>query len=120
MKNLYIESLSEYLISKADDVLDQESGDKEARFIVQSLAPSEVFSLFENLEEYRVKKEQTHNIKTYFRVASGLWNDWCQNEPQQSLDSYMEQKGAITPDGKRSWIDEEDRLTWYRNRNCSG
>ena len=118
MMNLYIESLSKYLTSKADDVLNQESGSKEARFIVQSLSPTEVFALFQNLEEYRVKKEQIQNIKTYFRVASGLWNDWCQNESQQMLDSQMEQQGAITPDGKRSWIDEEDRLTWYRNRTA--
>ncbi|WP_257279600.1 type IV secretion system DNA-binding domain-containing protein [Endozoicomonas sp. ISHI1] len=116
--NLYIESLSDYLISKADDVLNQESGDKEARFIVQSLSPSEVFSFFENLEEYRVKKKQTQNIKTYFRVASGLWEDWCKNESSQSLDDQMRQRGAITSDGNRKWIDEEDKLTWYRNRTA--
>ena len=116
--NLYIESLSDYLISEADNVLNQESGDKEARFIVQSLAPNEVFALFENLEEYRVKKQQNQNIKTYFRVASGLWNDWCQNESLQSLDKQMLQQGAIASDGSRTWIDEEDRLTWYRNRTA--
>ena len=117
--NLYIESLAEYLTEHAESVLGSTTLTKEARFIVQSLAPGEVFQLFSKLDEFRLAQEQKQNIKSYFRVATKLWEEWLKHETSHSLDTQLQELGGLSSDGQRLWIDEEDKLTWYRNRTVS-
>lgn len=118
--NLFVKTLDNYLKKQWRETQGHESGSREARFIVQSMGPSEVFELFSSLEEYEFQQQQKHSIKCYFRVASGLWKDWCKEEGQElKLQNAMEKYGSIGTNNELFWIDEEDKLTWYRNRTVS-
>lgn len=115
--NLYIESLIEYLKGEWDHVLMVSDGPREARFIIQSLDPESVFAVFKALDDHRLFWLQKQNIKCCFRVATGLWREWSRDpDAEAQLHQKMAVLGAIGPNGERYWIDEEDRLTWYRNR----
>lgn len=115
--NLYIESLAAYLIGEWDRTLKAADGSHEARFIVESLAPEGVFALFQALDAHRLTWVQQQSIACYFRVATNLWRDWCPSRAAEAqLHQEMAALDALGPNGERRWIDEEDRLTWYRNR----
>jgi DNA phosphorothioation-dependent restriction protein DptH len=120
--NLYIETLANYIGDEWNRALAASEGAKEARFIIQSLDPDSVFALFQDLDNRRLKWLQNNNqtIKCYFRVATPLWQDWCSDPgAEEQLNKKMASLGALGPDGERLWIDEEDQLTWYRNRTTS-
>jgi DNA phosphorothioation-dependent restriction protein DptH len=73
--------------------------------------------LFQALDAHRLTWVQQQSIACYFRVATNLWRDWCPSpEMEERLHQEMAALGALGPNGERRWIDEEDRLTWYRNR----
>ncbi len=115
--NLYIESLADYLKDEWDRVLNTSDGPGEARFIVQSLDSKSVFALFTALDSHRLTWLQQRSIICHFRVATELWRDWCRpSGAETQLHQEMAALGALGPNGERLWIDEEDRLTWYRNR----
>ncbi|GLP97001.1 type IV secretion system DNA-binding domain-containing protein [Paraferrimonas sedimenticola] len=117
--NLFVKSLDEYLKMEWASTLEQNRESKEARFIIQSMGPNEVFQLFASLEAAMLEQQKHQSVKYYFKVASGLWNDWCESESAQTLDNKMGSFGGLGPSGKRNWIDEEDKLTWYRNRTLA-
>lgn len=114
--NLYIQSLVKYVTCEWDRVLEDMGGSREARFIVQSMDPYGTFLLFEALENHRVSWLMHNKIECHFRVATGLWEDWKKTYRVHELDQKMGKCGSIGELGERLWIDEEDRLTWYRNR----
>lgn len=105
--NLFIDDLGRYLTQEWDRVLGSGNGAGEARFIVQSLDPTGTLELFTALDAHRRMWEQQGNIRCYFRVATGLWQAW---EAAGGADAAVQ-----TLRGK-GWIDENDRLSWYRNR----
>ena len=114
--NLYIESLAEYLMREWDRTLKAPDGSHEARFIVESLDPDSVFKLFQSLDAHRLTWLQQQTIACHFRVATNLWHDWCATSEEIQLHQKMADLGALGSNGELLWIDEEDRLTWYRNR----
>ena len=115
--NLHIESLANYLKHEWDRALVASDGTHEVRFIVESLNPEGVFALFQALDAHRLVCLQRQSIACHFRVATNLWRDWCATPGAEAqLHEKMKELGALGQDGERLWIDEEDRLTWYRNR----
>lgn len=114
--NLFTATLADYVTAEWDRVLSDPAGPREARFIVQSLAPSNTFGFFAALEGHAKEWRQGARIECHFRVATGLWEDWRRGVRQSELDEEMKRLGGLGPDGQRHWIDQEDRLTWYRNR----
>jgi DNA phosphorothioation-dependent restriction protein DptH len=115
--NLFAESLADYLKSEWDNTLKTADGPKEARFILQSFSPDNTFALFAALEAHRLHWTQQHKLECHFRVAAKLWEAWggtAENGPK--LDQKMRRLGGLGANGERSWIDEEDRLAWYRSR----
>lgn len=116
--NLFAESLADYLKAEWDNTLKTADGSKEARFILQSFDSENTFELFTALEDHRLKLSQRHRLECHFRVATKLWEAWGGKDAVEAakLDRKMTRLGGIGTDGKRMWIDEEDRLTWYRNR----
>lgn len=109
--NLFIESLADYLIREWDRTLNVMDGPREARFIVQSLDPLGTLALFQALDEHRLAWLQKQSITCYFRVATALWRDWA-----NTADPETQSEHAVVELMDREWIDQEDRLTWYRNR----
>lgn len=105
--NLFIESLTQYLIQEWDQTLNTAGGTHEARFIVQSLDPNSTLTLFQALEQHRIEWLPTHNLTCYFRVATKLWEHWNTTANDPNTLNTLEQQG---------WIDLQDRFTWYRNR----
>lgn len=115
--NLFVSSLDDYLRHSCNEMLQSNLETREARFIVQSMSSDDVFALFSSLENYKLEQQKQHSLKCYFRVATGLWQEWCRKPNAESvLKNKMAQLGAIDDDGKCLWIDEDDKLTWYRNR----
>jgi len=115
--NLFVESLAEYLKSEWDNTLKTVDGPKEARFILQSFGPDNTFALFAALEAHRLHWTQGHPLECHFRVATKLWEAWggtADNRPK--LDQKMRRLGGLGTHGERLWVDEEDRLAWYRSR----
>ena len=51
--NLLVKTLDSYLKKEWSETQRHEPGSLEARFIIQSMGPSEVFELFSSLEEYK-------------------------------------------------------------------
>jgi DNA phosphorothioation-dependent restriction protein DptH len=118
--NLYIESMAAYLIGEWDRALKAADGSHEARFMVESLSSDGVFALFQKLDAHRLIWLQKQSIACHFRVATNLWRDWCPT-PELAAQRHEEMAnlGAVGANGERLWIDEDDRLTWYRNRTTS-
>jgi DNA phosphorothioation-dependent restriction protein DptH len=116
--NLFVWSVAEYIKKEWDRGISAGIGPTEVRFIVESLDPDSVFQLFQEFENHRLHHLQNRNIKGFFRVATNLWRDWCQSEgsEQALLRKMQAYKGGAEDD--REWIDEEDRLTWYRSRTA--
>ncbi|MEZ8965069.1 hypothetical protein BCS96_09180 [Vibrio breoganii] len=119
--NLFVKSLDDYLKQACNETLSSNLEKREARFIVQSMGAEEVFQLFSSLEEFRLEQQKHQSLKCYFRVATGLWNEWCSESSvtRSTLVQKMDSLGAVSEDGECFWIDEEDKLTWYRNRTVS-
>lgn len=109
--NLFIESLADYLIREWDRTLNVMDGPREARFIVQSLDPLGTLALFQALDEHRLAWLQKQSITCHFRVATALWRDWVNTANPETQSEH-----AVVELRDREWIDQEDRLTWYRNR----
>lgn len=119
--NLFVKSLDDYLKQACNKTLNLDLDKREARFIVQSMGPDELLELFSSLEEYKLEQQKQHSLKCYFRVSTGLWQDWCSqgSEATSTLMQKMASMGAIGDDGECFWIDKEDKLTWYRNRTVN-
>jgi len=118
--NLFLDALSEYIKDEWDRVFNDTPEPWETRFIVKSLDPESAFGLFHELEEHRRRwLQRIDGLRCYFRVANGLWKAWCEKPGSKNrLERRMRELGGLGPVGERRWIDEEDRLTWYRNRTA--
>ena len=119
--NLFVDSLANYIIEEWDRVLGQPGDQKEARFIVQSLDSKSTLELFSILDKHRLESLRNKNITCYFRAATNLYEEWCNNDGGASnLHQQMDDCGAIDDaSGEMVWIDEDDKLTWYRNRTAA-
>ncbi|WP_020560063.1 ATP-binding protein [Thiofilum flexile] len=116
--NLFVEDLAHYLIQEWKNIQQIPGGTKEARFVVESLSPENTFALLHSLEEYRSQVAQQARIECHFKVAKGLWDAWLKHshESRTSLTQKMQALGGVDNEtGALRWIDEDDRLTWYRN-----
>lgn len=119
--NLFVESLAGYLKQEWDKAFTASENPKEALFILQSLSPENAFALFAELEEHRQQwLQQQPLLQCHFRVAAGLWQDWQASTPVVELDKAMARLGGLGSNGDRLWIDEADRLTYYRNLQATG
>lgn len=115
--NLFIEDLADYLIEEWRKIQNAERGTREARFIVESLSPDNTFQLLARLEAECLRVSQSIRLECHFKVAKGLWDAWQthSDESRASLTRKMQVWGGVDIDGTLRWIDEADRLTWYRN-----
>ena len=118
--NLFVEDLAAYLIKEWTSVQQTQGGTKEARFVVESLSPDNTFALLQQLEEHRLRVAQVSRLECHFKVAKGLWDAWLKQpgESRESLIQKMQSLGGVDTVGETMqlrWIDEDDRLTWYRN-----
>ena len=118
--NLFVEDLAAYLIGEWTSIQKNQGSTHEARFIVESLSPDNTFALLQQLEEHRLRVAQTARLECHFKVAKGLWDYWQTHsgESRASLIQKMQSLGGVDTVGEAvqlRWIDEDDRLTWYRN-----
>ena len=115
--NLFVEDLADYLIGEWTRIQNAKTGTREARFIIESLSPDNTFQLLATLEEKRLQASQSSRLECHFKVAKGLWDAWQihSGESRESLIRKMQDLGGVDADGTLRWIDEADRLTWYRN-----
>ncbi|WP_028487502.1 ATP-binding protein [Thiothrix lacustris] len=118
--NLFVEDLAAYLIGEWTSIQKTQGGTQEARFIVESLSPDNTFALLQQLEEHRFRVAQVSRLECHFKVAKGLWDYWQTHsgESRESLIQKMQSLGGVDTIGESvnlRWIDEDDRLTWYRN-----
>jgi DNA phosphorothioation-dependent restriction protein DptH len=118
--NLYIETLTDYLIQQWNLIRTDTNGSQEARFIVESLSAPNTFDLLKALDNQRLKISQQHAMDAHFKVAYGLWQAWQrEGSSRESLIERMRTLGAVEPNGNLHWIDEDDRLTFFRNMTKS-
>ena len=118
--NLFVEDLAAYLIGEWTSIQKTQGGTQEARFIVESLSPDNTFALLQQLEEHRLRVAQKSRLECHFKVAKGLWDAWLKQpgESRENLIQKMQSLGGFDTIGESvdlRWIDEDDRLTWYRN-----
>lgn len=118
--NLFVEDLAAYLIGEWISIQKNQGGTQEARFVVESLSPDNTFALLQQLEEHRLRVAQKSRLECHFKVAKGLWDAWLKQpgESRENLIQKMQSLGGVDTVGESvdlRWIDEDDRLTWYRN-----
>ena len=101
---LFLSAYTEYLQEVIDKSLHHSN---ETRIITQSLMPEQVLAIFENLSTIY---PQNDHFRSYFKVAHGLVSHW------NSLSLTSNEQQAFDILRKNLWIDEDDKLTWYRNR----
>jgi DNA phosphorothioation-dependent restriction protein DptH len=122
MFNLYVESLAGYICRSWDQELSQAplpntSGSNEVRFMVDSMDATSTARLLRLLDDHRLKcLQQDKKIECHFKVATGLWNEWLTDTSEDELVALMKSVNGVGDDGSLSWIDKEDKLTWYRSR----
>jgi DNA phosphorothioation-dependent restriction protein DptH len=113
--NLFTESLTASLIKEWDRALSSPDSEKKAIFIVDSLDPDNTIELFSALEEHRIKSISYQKLQCHFKVAKNLWLEWCKRQGQDHLHKEMTAKSPLEADGNFKWIDQDDRLTKWRN-----
>lgn len=110
--NLFIETLKDYLTEQLKQSFSAVNAPKEARFVVQSLDPQGTLVLFQALDADCQRWNKQLTLAAYFRVATRLWKDWQENAAGD------DEAAAVTKLVNKDWIDQEDRLTWYRNKTA--
>ena len=100
---LFLSAYTDYLKDTIDNSLIHAG---ETRIITQSLMPNQALSIFEKI----TTSYPASVCGSYLRVAHGLVKHW------QSLKLNSNDMEAFTRLRLNSWLDEEDKLTWYRNR----
>ena len=114
--NLFTETLKTYLIEEWERAMSSPDSDKKVIFIVESLDPDNTIELFSALEEHRLKGLQQKKLQCHFKVAKNLWLEWCKHQDTQHLHQKMVAKGgSIDENGDLKWVDQDDRLTKWRN-----
>jgi DNA phosphorothioation-dependent restriction protein DptH len=114
--SLYIQTLANYLKEEIDKTTSDVNSLNEARFIVQSLPPREVFELFKVLEGHQLEKSKVHSIRGFYKVAAGLWQEWLNKRSETEINDMKSHYLTESIQDSGIWIDFDDRLTWYRNR----
>ncbi|WP_230657544.1 ATP-binding protein [Psychrobacter sp. I-STPA10] len=103
--DLFISAYSDYLQS----IIDKSFIDtNEIRIITQSLMPTHVLAIFEQLTATNLVSQ----CRSYMRVAHGLVQHW------DTLNLNSDEKHAVNQLREHLWLDEEDKLTWYRNKTA--
>ncbi|MBE0472026.1 MAG: hypothetical protein IBX55_21270, partial [Methyloprofundus sp.] len=113
--NLFTRTLKDYLIDEWERALSSPDSDKKAIFIVESLDPDNTIALFSALEAHRLKSLSQKSWRCHFKVAKNLWLEWCKYQSEDQLRHKMAAKDAIDGNGNLKWVDQDDRLTKWRN-----
>ncbi|MBU2569723.1 MAG: ATP-binding protein [Gammaproteobacteria bacterium] len=113
--NLFTRTLKDYLIDEWERALSSPDSDKKAIFIVESLDPDNTMALFSALEAYRLKSLSQKSWRCHFKVAKNLWLEWCKYQSEDQLRHKMAAKDAVDGNGNLKWVDQDDRLTKWRN-----
>ena len=114
--NLYLEEITNYLTSAWDEIISDQAGSRTACFILESLPPSQTFEILAKVEEhYRHQLKNRPTLQRHFKVATGLWSAWLKTHSRAELISQMKAYHAVGADDELLWIDEHDRLTYFRN-----
>lgn len=100
---LFLSAYTDYLQETIDNSL---TNSGETRIVTQSLMPNQVLSIFEKITDLYPASV----CASYLRVAHGLIQHW------QTLKLDSNNQEAFIRLRNNSWLDEEDKLTWYRNR----
>lgn len=101
---LFLSAYGNYLDTVINKSLNQAD---EVRIISQSMMPSYVWAIFTQLNS---QYPNTEKQKIYLKVASGLIKHW------QTLKLEDFEQRALSNLHAQGWLDDEDKLTWYRNR----
>lgn len=113
--NLFIESLTASLIKEWDRVMSSPDTEKKAIFIVDSLDPESTIEFFSALDAHRLKNLSSQKLQCHFKIAKNLWLAWCKRQGEDHLRKQMAAKCPIDADGNFQWVDQDDRLTKWRN-----
>ena len=103
---LYAQTLTDYLIKSARSCLEGQAGSHELRIVTSSFPAEIVEQTGKAFQEFLSDRPQ--KIKFIFKAGYGLLQDW-----QQS--SVPKEQDIVARLGRKEWIDEEDKLTFYRN-----
>lgn len=103
---LYAQTLTDYLIKNARLCLEDQAGSRELRIVTSSFPADIVEQAGKGFQEFLFDRPQ--KIKLIFKVGYGLLQDW-------QTTSDPEEREIIARLGRKEWIDEEDKLTFYRN-----
>lgn len=104
--NLYATTLADFLLKNIRPCISGQVGTNEFRAVLSSY-PADIIAQTGNLINESLIDNPQH-IKFVFKVGYGLWNHW-----QES--SNPSEKIFVTALENKSWIDREDKLTFYRN-----
>lgn len=103
---LYAQTLTDYLIKNARSCLEDQAGSHELRIVTSSFPADIVEQAGKGFQEFLSDRPQ--KIKFIFKAGYGLLQDWQQNISPKEQD-------IVARLGRNEWIDEEDKLTFYRN-----
>lgn len=94
--NLFIEELTEYVIEAWGKAFQAKAGQREARFVLQSLGPLETLALFERLDSHAQDHYAPTQTRCYFRTAKALWEAWDRSsENAQDAIASLEGRGRL-------------------------
>ncbi len=102
--NYYLKELSKYLIEESNILTSNK--ETELRMCLTDLPPKEIMYILENLNEELDKNSL--DIERVYRVSTGLYKKWTKDEEKLLLDKFT----------NNNWLDLEDKLTYYRNKQA--
>ena len=105
--NLFAQTLTEYLIKTIRPVIMNPSGGKEIRIFLASQPPRILYEAASEVAEFLAGHPA--QIKFEFKTGKALWETWQQG----ALDE--EDTTCVQKIKNNNWVDEEDKLTFYRN-----
>lgn len=105
---LYAQTLTDYLIKNARLCLEDQAGSRELRIVTSSYPAEIVEQTGRGFQEFLSARPQ--KIKLVFKVGYGLLQDW-----KETSSSDPKEQDTLVRLSRQEWIDEEDKLTFYRN-----
>ena len=102
---LFSKTLADYLIQTIiQPMLKGGSDTHETRVLLASFTPEIIYETGRRLTDYIASGEW--DIEFVYKIGAGLWQEWQQDGNSAQLMSEFE---------KSSWVDNDNRLTYYRN-----
>lgn len=109
-QGLFAQTLAAQLKGICRQAFTDKKASKELRIFLTSFPPDVIHEVLSRVADFVASNQK--QVQQIYKVGSALWNEW--NKSPNDLE-----KGVLQQIDARGWVDHDDRMTHYRNMQCS-